>query len=131
MDIKTDSLFHQKDYKFQPPDIFKYNTFNIINCPSHNPLNISSWLNNDNAFAVKWKWILPYLKTNNITSGYFKHLLRYIHIGKYIDYQFHFKYIPIDLFRDNDLFDDPEKYLNYKNCEVQKYKRKDDKIYFI
>jgi hypothetical protein len=99
----TGSVIDKGVYPFQPPKIFRYNKYNVINGPSHNPLNISSWINNDRAFGIKWKYILAYLKEDNLNNE-IKERLKYIHIGKYIGYQFHFPHIPIDLYRDNNLF---------------------------
>ena len=90
-------------YPFQPPKKFRHIQHNVINGPSHNPLNISSWINNERAFGLKWKYIIAYLKEDNLNYE-IKERLKYIHIGKYIGYQFHFPQIPIDLYRDNNLF---------------------------
>jgi hypothetical protein len=99
----TGAVIDKGVYPFQPPKIFRYNRYNVINGPSHNPLNISSWINNDRAFGLKWKYILAYLKEDNLNNE-IKERLKYMHIGKYIGYQFHFPHIPIDLYRDNNLF---------------------------
>ena len=99
----TGAVIDTNAYPFQPPKIFRYDINNVINVPSHNPMNISSWINNERAFGVKWKYILPYLKEVNLNNE-IKERLKYIHIGKYIGYQVHFPHIPIDLYRDNNLF---------------------------
>jgi hypothetical protein len=125
---KTDALIKQKDNKFQPPFEFVYNKNNMINVPSHNPLNISNWINNTKAFALKWKYILPYLDSKYV-SNECREVFRYIHIGKYIGYEWHFPHIPIDLYRDNNMFLNPYLFLELGTLK-QRYIRLNDLIQF-
>ena len=53
-----------------------------IPCPSHNPYLIKQWINNKNAFAIKWKYCISYLN-NNIVSNEFNYLTRFLHYGPY------------------------------------------------
>jgi hypothetical protein len=53
---------------------------NHTQTPSHNPVNISSWINNKKAFGVKWKYMLAYLANKPINDE-FKERLRLIPIG--------------------------------------------------
>ena len=48
----------------------------IPQCPTHNPRYLEKWINLDDAFAIKWKYVLPHLKGKN-TSPEFNYLLRY------------------------------------------------------
>ena len=83
-----------------------------IICPSHNPLNLKFWLNNKKAFAVKWKYVLPYLDNKQIVSPYFKKLLRYLLFkdGCHIQPQQAFKnMVSPKTYLENDYFNHPEK----------------------
>ncbi len=51
-----------------------------LSCPSHNPYIISQWINNPSAFAIKWKYCVSYLNSNNV-SEYFNFLAKYIYYG--------------------------------------------------
>lgn len=51
------------------------------NCPSHNPMLLKYWINNNESFAIKWKYVINYLEYKNIESPYFKYLLRYLLTG--------------------------------------------------
>ena len=129
MDFKIKAVINKDSYNFQPPKIFRYNTNNIVSCPSHNPLNISSWINNSKTFAIKYKYILPYLKESNLNNE-FKERLRHIHIGKYQGFEWHFPKINIDLFRDNNIFGNEKKFLSLSNLE-QKYIILNDNVQFV
>lgn len=54
-----------------------------IACPSHNPSLLIFWVNDKNAFAIKWKYVLPYLLFKNITNSFFNYQLRYLHTSEY------------------------------------------------
>ncbi len=63
-------------------------------------------------------------------SNEFKEICRYIHIGKYIGYQSHFQHIPIDLYRNNNMFLNPYEYLKLGEFK-QEFKKINDKIQFL
>ena len=129
--FKTSSIINKDSYPFQPPEIFRYNVNNVINCPSHNPLNISSWINNEFSFGIKWKYILCYLKECNLNND-FKERLRHIHIhmvDKYLGTICHFPLIPVNLYRDNNIFGNEKKILTIVNFK-QKYVNA-EKIQFL
>lgn len=129
MGFNTKAVINKDLYNFQPPKIFRYNEDNVINCPSHNPLNISSWINKPIAFGLKYKYILAYLKESNINDEC-KERLRYIHIGKYRGFEWHFGLIPIDLYRDNNIFGNEISIFNVINFK-QKYVKYHDNIQFL
>ena len=76
---KTGVLFEEDDICFKVKD-YKNKYFC---CISHNPFLLKYWLNNTNAFAVKWKYTLPYLLFNNITSPFLNFQLKYLHTSEY------------------------------------------------
>lgn len=45
------------------------------------PKNIYKWINDSNAFAIKWKYMCNYINLNHINNPYLNYLLRYIHFG--------------------------------------------------
>ena len=49
-------------------------------CPSHNPLTFWSWVYNRDAFAIKWKYVISYMKAGMI-SPEFNYLARYLWFG--------------------------------------------------
>ena len=52
-------------------------------CPSHNPSLLRFWINNEDAFAIKWKYVLPYLLFSNIKHHFFNYQLKYLHTAEY------------------------------------------------
>ena len=48
-----------------------------------NPYSLNNWINNKNAFAIKWKYMLPFLLYKNIQHPFFNYLLRYLHTDEY------------------------------------------------
>ena len=54
---------------------------NII-CPVFNPVNVKTWINNPNTFAIKWKYIISYLN-QNVVSPELNYLTRFLYYGKY------------------------------------------------
>jgi len=102
---------------------------NFLPCPSHNPLNINSWINNPISFGIKWKYILPYLKECNL-NNIIRERLRYISIGKYIGSKIHFPQISPDMYRDNNIFGNEKKILSLVNLP-QKYKIIGNKVLFL
>jgi hypothetical protein len=129
--FKTSSIINKDSYLFQPPEIFRYNINNVINCPSHNPLNVSSWINNEFSFGIKWKYILYYLKECNLNNE-LKERLRHIHIhriGKYLGALCHFPLIPVNLYRDNNIFGNEKKIFTIVKFK-QKYQNA-EKIQFL
>ena len=52
-------------------------------CPSHNPALLRFWIYNKNAFAIKWKYVLPYLLFKNIVNPFFNYQLKYLHTSEY------------------------------------------------
>ena len=48
-------------------------------CPSHNPALLKYWIYNENAFAIKWKYVLPYLLFQNIKNPFFNYQLKYLY----------------------------------------------------
>ena len=126
---KTSIVINKNSYLFQPPDIFRANPYNVISCPSHNPLNINSWINNPISFGIKWKYILQYLKECNL-NNIIKERLRYISIGKYIGSSIHFPRISCDMYRDNNIFGNEKKIFSLGNLS-QKYKIIGNKVQFL
>ena len=55
-----------------------------VHTPSHNPVNIDSWINNKRAFGIKWKYVLEHLANKDINNE-FKERCRLIYIGKSIN----------------------------------------------
>lgn len=53
-----------------------------VQCPVFNPNNIEKWIKNPNSFAIKWKYMISYLKKNMITPE-LNYLTRYLYYGKY------------------------------------------------
>ena len=54
-----------------------------FSCPSHNPSLLRFWINNEDAFAIKWKYVLPYILFKNITNPFFNYQLKYLHTAEY------------------------------------------------
>jgi hypothetical protein len=54
---------------------------NII-CPIFNPVNLKTWINNPNTFAIKWKYMISYLN-QNMVSPELNYLTRFLYYGKY------------------------------------------------
>jgi hypothetical protein len=82
--LETQLIKHFKLYGFKMETIIK--EYYIIQndstpkCPSHNPRYLERWINLDDAFAIKWKYVLPHLKGKN-TSPELNYLLRYLNTG--------------------------------------------------
>ena len=75
-------------------------------CPSHNPMLLKYWINNNETFAIKWKYVISYLEYKNLVSPYFKYLLRYILTGENI-YKFENDgplFIKSTIYKRDDLF---------------------------
>ena len=75
---KTYVLLEENDICFKVKNYKK-----TFSCISHNPFLLKFWLSDSNAFAVKWKYILPYLLYNNITSSFLNFQLKYLHTSEY------------------------------------------------
>ena len=83
--LETQLIKHLKLHEFKMDVVIKeeYISENDIIravCPSHNPRYLERWINLDDAFAIKWKYVLPHLKGKN-TSPEFNYLLRYLNTG--------------------------------------------------
>jgi hypothetical protein len=53
-----------------------------LQCPVFHPANIDKWIKNPNSFAIKWKYMISYLKKNMVTPE-LNYLTRYLYYGKY------------------------------------------------
>ena len=53
----------------------------VSHCVIFHPENIHSWINNKECFSIKWKYMINYIKFNEINNKYINSLLRYIKIG--------------------------------------------------
>jgi hypothetical protein len=49
-------------------------------CPIFNPYIIQQWVNNPRTFAIKWKYCIGYLESQNV-SPEFRFLARFLHFG--------------------------------------------------
>jgi len=58
----------------------EYKNAKDLPCPSHNPYILSQWIKNPKAFAIKWKYSISYLKSDDV-SEYFNFLAKYIYYG--------------------------------------------------
>jgi len=67
---------------FKYNSVIKLNTLNIPSntlCPIFNPIIINQWINREETFAIKWKYMLNYI--NNNDNQIFNYLVRYLHFG--------------------------------------------------
>tara|TARA_R110001592_G_scaffold18816_3_gene77638 strand:+ start:5261 stop:7135 length:1875 start_codon:yes stop_codon:yes gene_type:complete len=71
--MKTGVIFEQRNILLN----------RMIVCPSHNPFLLHRWIDNKDAFAIKWKYTLPYLLYKNIKNPFFNYLLRYLHTDEW------------------------------------------------
>jgi hypothetical protein len=64
--------------------VIKSNDYLNLNCvcPVFNPENISQWIKNPNAFAIKWKYTISYLN-KNVATPEMNYLTRFLYYGKY------------------------------------------------
>ena len=64
--------------------IIKENTlkFDKKACPSHNAFILEQWIFKKNAFAIKWKYVISYLKNTHVSSE-FNFLSRFMYYGPY------------------------------------------------
>ena len=76
---KTDCIIKETNI------VYKYYNKNI-SCPSHNPFLLKEWIYLPTSFAIKWKYILPYLLFKNIKHPFFNYLLRYLHTSQELLY---------------------------------------------
>jgi hypothetical protein len=84
--VKCETKFtlYLQSHGFKTGVVIEDNSLPFLNhtqTPSHNPVNISSWINNKRAFGIKWKYVIAYLADKHI-SDEFKERLRLMHIGK-------------------------------------------------
>jgi hypothetical protein len=86
LNCETKFTLFLKSGGFTTGVVIEENSLPHLNChtPSHNPLNIDSWMNNKRAFGIKWKYVLEHLSDKHINNE-FKERLRYMYLGKCID----------------------------------------------
>ena len=82
--LETQLINYFKLYGFKMEPIIREEYYlgndKLPQCPSHNPNYLEKWINLDDAFAIKWKYVLPHLK-NKKTSPELNYLLRYLNTG--------------------------------------------------
>ena len=82
LEVKFAKYLVDKGYKWNTVIKFKdIDNKNVI-CPIFNPINTQKWINNPNAFAIKWKYMISYLN-QDISSPELNYLTRFLHYGKY------------------------------------------------
>ena len=81
MEVKFATHLKNKGYKHGV--VINVNTLeqNVL-CPVFNPVNIDKWIKNPNSFAIKWKYMISYLKKNMVTPE-LNYLTRFLYYGKY------------------------------------------------
>ncbi len=88
--IETKMIAHLTGLGYKTDVIIKENMIlsqyfvykKYISCPSHNPCFLKKWIHLPVSFAIKWKYVLPYLLFNNITHPFFNYLLRFLHTSE-------------------------------------------------
>lgn len=96
MNCEVKFISYLKNLKINNSAIIRmedYDSMNcMLSCSSHRMINLQLWINDKKAFAVKWKYMLPYLN-GYFVSTYFCELLKYVYIGKYIGHHMIFPII--------------------------------------
>ena len=76
------SLGYKTDVVLKQSDILGEQEISLFGCPSHNPFLLHRWMHLDCSFAVKWKYVLTYLRFNNIKHPFLNYLIRYLHTNE-------------------------------------------------
>jgi len=81
LEVKFTEYLVNKNYKYNSivKDVNLKGT-DALSCPTHNPYIINQWINNKDAFAIKWKYCISYLN-NNVVSDEFNYLTKFLHYG--------------------------------------------------
>jgi len=81
-EIEVKILQHLLNAGFIHSTVLPYEKFNYYDHITPNyPHNIYQWINDENTFAIKWKYNCNYLNLDFINNKYLNHILRYLHFG--------------------------------------------------
>jgi hypothetical protein len=74
VEVKFATYLCNKGYKHNT--VVKINDLDqTVTCPVFNPINIYKWINHEDTFAIKWKYMISYLKPE---SPYLNYLTRFL-----------------------------------------------------